>query len=192
MPSLLGALVIVCIAASSVAAGPDRFLKKGDCVRIKSPAEEGIFVLVDLGPDVFLIRDRRGAYPRKILVADISSLAVAVPKTRGEGSAHGALLGASVGLVSGALFGFALGDDPVDEHDSSGGPTERTLAAGKALYYGALFLAGGAIVGGVVGSMNPGERREPIPLNGKLDAGMARDGAVRVGIVFPVAWGTGE
>jgi hypothetical protein len=159
------------------AAGLEISLKKGDLVRIKGAGLEGVFVLEELQPEVLVLRDPDGVMPQSVRIADISSLAVGVPRSAGQGAAHGAVIGGVLGAVTGLVVGFADGDDPPDESISLKAETKASLL-------GLVGMVGGAVVGAVAGMIHPGERWEPIPA--QLGAGIARDGTVRVGIAFSI------
>jgi hypothetical protein len=187
MRILIAALAIVCVAAAQAAAGPDLgSLKKGDRVRIKGVGQEGVFIVEELQPDALMLRDPDGIMPQKVRLSALSSLEVGIPRSDGEGAGHGAVLGAMVGLATGILAGFAMGDDPGYGDESNGEMSLALSGEGKALILGVVLCAGGAVIGAVAGSIRPGERWESIPLDARLDAGMARDGTARAGITFSI------
>jgi hypothetical protein len=195
---LLLALVIVFVAAAAAAAaatsveGEELPLQPGDRVRVGAYGMERIFVVEELLPEALMLRDPDGIMPQKVRIGDISSLAIGVPNSPARGAAHGAVIGALIGLLSGFVTGFAVGDDPGYDENSNSELTLEMSAEGKAWAYGGTLCAAGAFIGAIVGASLPGERWESIPLNGKLVAGMARDGTARVGIAFSIMRGVGE
>jgi hypothetical protein len=187
----IAALVFLHVAAA-VAAGAELPLQPGDRVRVGAYGMERLFVVEELLPEALVLRDPDGIMPQKVRIGDISSLAIGVPNSPARGAAHGAAIGALIGLLSGFVTGFAVGNDPGSGDDSNSELTLEMSAEGKAWVYGGTLCAAGAFIGALVGAGYPGERWESIPLNGKLGAGMARDGTARVGIAFSIMRGAGE
>jgi hypothetical protein len=192
MRSFMAALVFLCFSAAAVAARAELPLQPGDRVRVGAYGMERLFVVEELMPEALVLRDPDGIMPQKVRIGDISSLAIGVPNSPARGAAHGAAIGALIGLLSGFVTGFAVGDDPGYDDDSNSELTIAMSAEGKAWGYGGTLCAAGAFIGAIVGAGYPGERWESIPLNGKLGAGMARDGTARVGIAFSIMIGAGE
>jgi hypothetical protein len=185
MRSIAAALVFLCAAAAQVAAGPDSLsVHKGDRVRIKAVGLEGVFIMEDIGSDAFVLRDPDGVMPQKVRVVDLSSLEVDISNSAGRSAMHGAVFGAGAGFMAGILVGLASGDDPPEEWG--------LRAEGKAMILGIVGAAAGLLIGASIGTIYPGERWESIPLNARLDVGMARNGTARAGIVFAIAGGAGE
>ena len=111
--------------------------------------------------------------PRVLPRAEVTALAVSAGR-RSRG--RGALLGAGVGVVVGAVIGFAGGDDPnVDE----GGLTASENAVEGAGIFGAI----GALIGLAI---PPGERWKEVPLDRvRVSLLPVRGRGVRVSVVVP-------
>jgi hypothetical protein len=193
MRFILAALLIVCVAATfrpcaaaaQIAAGPDSLsVHRGARVRVKALGLEGIFVVENLQPGVLWLRDPDGVMPQKVRVADLSSLEIDISNPAGRSALHGAVFGAGAGFMAGIVVGLASGDDPPGEWG--------TRAEGKAMFLGVVGAAAGLLIGASIGTIHPGETWQPVPLNGRLDTGMTRDGTVRVGFAFSVAGRAGE
>jgi hypothetical protein len=79
-----------------------------------------------------------------------------------------------------------MGDDPDDDGNPDGDWSFTVSAEGKAWAYGGTLCAAGAFIGAIVGAGMPGERWEPVPLDAKLGVSASRNGAIRVGLAFPI------
>jgi hypothetical protein len=151
----LGALVVGCILlTTSATADETPPLAAGTRVRVQMSNERQRLVgrVFALDNDSLTLQVEKEEAPRVLPRAQVSALAVSAGR-RSRGRL--ALLGAGVGVVVGAVIGFAGGDDPnVDE----GG-----LTAGENAVEGAgIFGAIGALIGLAV---PPGERWKEVPLD---------------------------
>lgn len=174
--SLLVALIAAMVLTPPLAAQDATMadLEAGDRVRTRIGGERvvGTFVSAE-GPLRISTEGEVVAVP---LSHDIEIERSLGPRSVLSGFANGAGLGFLAGAATGAVVGVASGDDTKG--------FIRFSAGEKAFGFGVVLGAGGAVLGGIIGAMAPGERWQEVEL--LIPAGAAlfttRDGGV--GIAF--------
>lgn len=145
----------------------------GDPVRLKSVSASGRFTVVTVDSTSLHVRDSSGSVHEAPL-ATLDRLDV----YRGRRSTAGGLLrGAAIGGVAGAslgiVAGLAAGTDP--QHFFT---TEEMV-----IILGVMLGGSGALAGGVIGMVAPGERWERVRVGSQLTVVPSADG-VGVGYTY--------
>ncbi len=182
--TLSSVLVIALAAAADLAAQQDTLVVPGARVRVTAPtvAENhlvGTVAAVDA--DTLVLGVNHGTSSLAIPFASMTSLEVSRGKKSKAGL--GAIIGAPIGLVAGALIGYAA---------SGGGGTfplgeglERLEEGGDAMAAGALLggLTGG-LIGALIGSSIKVDRWETVPLDRIRVSLTTRGGGLEVSAKF--------
>lgn len=144
----------------------------GDRVRVITPTVEGVFIVAASGADSLALRPTMGTgAPLAVAWRDVTSLDVRRRRSSGAGGLRGAGIGGLVGVLSGVTIGFASGsDDP---------STFLAFSAGeKAAVLGVALGGLGAVVGGVIGLVAPGERWDALDLREGVRVSPGRGGGL--------------
>ena len=153
-------------------------VQTGDRVKLQSGSLAGRFTVVDVAAADTLVL-RRDADQREFRVAAeaIEQIARQEKRTRGQGLLRGGGIGLLVGAVGGAVLGFADGDDRCDPNSWC----FLSFSAEDKALMGAIALGGGgALIGGTVGLIAPGQRWVGLPVPG-VGFSRSRSGRALIG-----------
>ena len=169
---LVGGFLLLAALATADETAP---LDAGSRVRVRVSGEQQPLVgrLFAVNTDSLTLQIEKEKAPRVLPRAQITALAVSAGR-RSRG--RGALLGGCVGVVVGAVVGYAGGDDP---NVNEGGLTASENAVEGAGIFGAI----GALIGLAV---PPGERWREVPLDRvRVSLLPVRGRGIRVSVVVP-------
>jgi hypothetical protein len=167
-------LTLACTAPAFAQAAT--LLHPGAEVRVTSPGARGRFAVDEVSPDTLTLRDPTGIVVR-VPMTSVQKLSISRGRrSAGSAALRSAGIGFAFGAVTGATIGLVSGDDP------PGGLI--TFSAGdKAMIAGVLLGGSGALLGGVIGLLAPGERWESVPLD-DVRAGLSSDGGIALGLAI--------
>lgn len=166
--ALVVAMIVAGLAGTTLPAQETWAVVPGQRVKINSPDARGEFLVRSASADTLHLETRGAEGTRAVPVASISRLDVSAgERTRMAGFGRGAGFGFLAGAGIGAVMGFADGDDNCAE----GGWCILEMSAGEKAMLGGVVIGGlGAVIGGLVGVANPGERWQRMPVR-RLTAG---------------------
>lgn len=144
-------------------------VSSGDRIRLKGELTTGRYDVVALNARTIQVRDSTGSV-LDVQLASVDRLDVyRGRRSTGRGFLRGAGIGGAAGASAGLVTGLLSGDDPSDQFIAF-------TAEEKALVLGVLFGGTGALVGGVIGMIAPGEHWERVDLESALTVGATADG----------------
>ena len=174
IPSLV-ALALAAATTTPAAAQDARALPAGERLRIHTGEEQATYRLVGTEADTLVVLRSGRTTPERIGMTSIARLERSTGRRSAmSGFGRGAAIGGLSGLVIGGGIGLAAsGGDDADSFIISDGEATALLAA--------VGLAGGSLLGGLIGSSVRRERWESVPLVQRVSVAPMRGGlGVRV------------
>lgn len=170
-------LLAVLLLGSGTPVSAQPALHAGDVVKLSATAVSGRFTVASLTADGLAVRDSAGVVT-EVPIASLKRVSVhRGRRSAGRGFLRGAALGGGIGAGSGVIMGLASGDDDAQY-------TFFALTAEEKAVLGAIVLGGaGAVVGGLIGALAPGDRWERVRFDGPVTVGL-RAGGIGVGYTY--------
>jgi len=173
--SLLALCFSLLIAGTAAAQQMLQPVRSGDQVRIRAGTISGEFTVVGYGEREMMLQAAPTEPVVEVPFASVTRLHVnRGARSSGAGLVRGAGRGLLIGGGIGAVTGFASGDDT--------GSFFVFTAEDKAMILGVLLGGAGAVVGGLVGAVSPGDRWERVDNRTRLHVAPRNDGGVAVAL----------
>ena len=178
---LVVALIAAGLAGNVLPAQEWVSVAPGQRVKVNSPEARGTFVVQSAGLDTLVLTTPNGSETRSVPFASISRLEVSGgERSRMSGFGRGAGFGFLIGAGVGGMLGYADGDD---ECSGDSWCLFQMSASEKALVAGVAIGGLSAVIGGIVGVANPGERWQRVPVQ-RVSAGPAPGGGFAASVLL--------
>jgi hypothetical protein len=172
----LRALILAVAVSAAPPAAAQPALQPGDMVRIRAGSAAGHYTVVSVDSAALTLRVG-AANPLEVPLVAIQRLDLhRGRRPPAQGLLRGGAIGFAGGFAGGAVLGIASGDDP------PGSGFFAMTAREKARVYGALLGSSGAIVGGTIGYLAPGDRWSRVRVVDTVRIGRREHGGLLIGV----------
>jgi hypothetical protein len=143
-------------------------LQTGAHVQIKAPRLAGRFSVLEITNDTLILRQGAPAPATRVPLHSVKELRIRQDRTPLEGATRGGTLGLLIGGGVGVLAGLAASSGECRQAPGIGCVVYDAATAAAPIFMGILGAGAGAFIGGLVGSVRPGERwvSVSVPMSG--------------------------